>query len=247
MQGYDIPSNISKIKNNTITVGQLQFVPAPIQTRTEWDMINFLPYTSDIPNYYFIYNGQVLFWPIPSTTGNIITFNYKSRVPELSIADYSTGTIAAAGMVVGSNAVIGSGTTWGSVFPLNTDITFLNLMIKADIPNGDGICYLIQSFQDNTHLTTLYPIQNAPNIAGATYTIGQYPLLSEDFHDMMVYGALKIYFSSISKDVDKFKTFDAEWKLRKTMLEDYAGTKSVNVDLGASPAIVNPNLFIYAP
>ena len=39
-QAYPIPSNISKIKNNTITVGQQKFTPTEIKTRTEWDRIN---------------------------------------------------------------------------------------------------------------------------------------------------------------------------------------------------------------
>lgn len=249
VQAYSIPANISKIKNDTISVGQLKYQPAPVMTRQEWDLINFLPYTSDIPNYFFIYNGKLEIFPIPSTTGNIIEFNYKTRVADLSFSDYSTGTLAAAGAVAGSTSITGLATLWNTsgAFPLNTDIGYYNLCIRINPPYGDGLWYPISRFNSDTSLTLALPIVNAPNITAATtYTIGQIPILSEDFHDMLVYGALKIYFSSIVKDVDKYKEFDAEYNRRLMLLEDYAGTKSFNVDLQSEPQQVNPNLFLYA-
>lgn len=249
VQAYPIPANISKIINDTINVGQLKYQPMAVQSRAEWDLINTLPYTSDIPRYFFIYNGNLEIFPIPSTTGNIITFNYKTRVADLSWADYSTGTIAAAGAVAGDNTVTGATTAWVTTgtYPQNVDIGYYNLNLKINTPYGDGLWYPISKFTDGTHLELLTPIINAPNISAATtYVIGQLPLLQEDFHDMLVYGALKIYFSSIVRDADKFKEYDALYKERLDLLEAYAGTKSINVDLGTPPDVVNPNLFIYS-
>lgn len=248
-QGYNIPANVSKIKNDTINVGQLKFVPAPIMSRAEWDQINFLPYNSDIPNYFFIYQGQVLFWPIPSTTGNIITFNYKARVPDLSIADYSTGTIASGGMIAGSTSITGASTNWNTsgLFPLNVDVSYLNLYLRVDPPNGDGIWYPIYKFNTDTTLTLVLPAGISTTTGTTpTYTIGQMPLLHEDFEDAIIYGALRIYFASIVPDKNKYASFDAEYKMRLTLMEDYLGTKSVNVDLGAQPRMSNPNLYPYA-
>lgn len=247
VEAYNIPSNVSKIKNATISVGQLKYQMIPIMSRQEWDTVNFLPYNSDIPNYLFIYNGKMEVFPIPSTTGNIIQFNYKSRVADLSYADYTTGTLAAAGMVAGSVTVTGTATGW-TAYPQNTDLTFQNLFIKADpSTGGDGIWYQIQSFTSATTLVLVNPIVNAPSITTATtYTIGQMPVLSEDFHDMLPYGALMIYFSTIVKDPNKYAQFEKEYEKRMSLLEDYAGTKSVNVDLEAEPNQVNPNLFLYA-
>ncbi len=244
VQAYAIPANISKIKNDTITVGQLQYQPTFVQTRADWDFINSLPYTSDIPNYCFIYNGNLEIFPIPSTTGNVITFNYKTRVPDLTFADYTAGTITS--MAVNGVSVTGSGSTWSSVFPLNTDITYFNLFLQVTPPKGDGLWYPIRQFNSDTSLTLALPVVNAPNISSAAYTIGQLPLLSEDFHDMLTYGALKTYYASIAPDTNKFKEYDEMYKMRIELLEDYAGTKNVNVDLGSEPQATNPNLFIYA-
>lgn len=243
VQAYPIPANVSKIKNNTITVGQLVFTPAPIRTIQEWTMINALPYTSTIPNYYFIYNNQVLFWPIPSASGQVITFNYKARTPDLSFADYSTGTLSSIG--VGDNQITGTATAWNTTgaFPLNTDMTLFNLHIRITPPSGDGIWYPILRFTSDTDLLLASPIQNAPSTTASAYIIGQLPLLQEDFHDMLVYGALQTYYSSIVSNDSAFKKYSTLYAERLTLLEDYAGTKSTNIDLGPQPTPFNPNLF----
>lgn len=249
VQSYRIPANISKVKDVTINVGQLKYLPTEIMTRREWDNVNYLPYTSDIVNYFFLYNGQMEFFPIPSTTGNVITYNYKERVADLSYADYSTGTLAAAGMVVGSVTVTGTATSWSTQFPLNTLLGFENLYIKANTPGGDGLWYKIRQFTSDTVLTLESPVINAPNITtSTTYTIGQFPVLQEDFQDMIVWGALRIYFSSINPNPTSYKLYDGLYKEKMELLEDYLGTKtSMSVDLGQQPMLVNSNLFIYGP
>lgn len=253
VQYYTIPMNISKIKDLTISIGQLKYKPNEIRTRQEWDAVNFLPYTSDIPQYYFIYRTQVGLqlgiFPIPSTTGNIITYNFKMRVPDLTYVDVTDGHIASSGMVVGSTAVTGTGTAWTSTdaFPSGVDLTFDNLFISATPPNGDGLWYQIRQFSSDTSLTLVSPVISAPNITASTaYTIGQIPLLSEDFHDMLVFGALKTYYSSIVQDTARFQQFDSLYRERLELLAQYAGTKAADVDLGQAPPLMNPNLFIYS-
>ena len=247
VQAYPIPPQVSKIKNDTITIGQLQYTPAPVRSIQEWTQLNALPYTSDIPNYYYIYNNQVEFWPIPSTSGNIITFNYKGRVPDLSFSDYSTGTLSS--IAVGDNTITGVSTAWNTTggYPLNVDLTFFNLYIRINPPSGDGIWYQIKQFNSDTEVILVQPIQTAPSGTASSYTIGQLPLLQEDFHDMLVFGALKIYFSSVKQDKDKYGQFAAEYESRLNLLENYNGTKSINVDLGSQPIPSNPNLYLYAP
>lgn len=244
VQSYPIPATISKIKNDTITVGQLVYTPAPIQSIQEWTQMNAIPYTSDIPNYFYIYNNQVNFWPIPSTTGNVITFNYKGRVPDLSFADYSTGTLS--GLAAGSNVITGVTTAWAGAYPTGVDLLFFNLYIRITPPSGDGIWYPIQRFNSNTELVLATPLQNVPSATAASYVIGQLPLLQEDFHDMIVHGALMTYFSSIKIDKEQYGLYKDQFAQRLDLLKDYASNKSVNVDLGAQPVPNNPNLFIYA-
>jgi len=266
-QKYRIPANISKIIDSTITVGQLRFTPAPVQSRQDWDNLNFLPYASDIPNYFYIYNGNVEFWPVPSTTGNTITFNYKARVPEFSTAflfsdkngtayvsgqtvfDYQKGSLS--GLAAGGVSVTGSSTAWNSTggFPLNTDVSIFNLYLVINPPYGEDIWYPIQQFNSDTSLTLSIPLQNVPQTTtGANgYSIAQLPVLSEDFHDMLTYGALVNYYTNINPDPNKVKINQGEYQRRKEMLDDYAGTKQVNYNLGAQPVLLNPNSYPFYP
>lgn len=246
VQAYPIPPNVSKIKNDTITVGQLVYTPSPVQSIQEWTMLNALPYTSDIPNNFFIYQNQVMFWPIPSTSGNIITFNYKARVSDLSFSNYSDGTLT--NITLGSNLVTGVATNWNTTgnFPLNVDLSYFNLYLKIDPPSGEGIWYPIQKFTTDSNVTLSMPIQNVPSATAAKYSIGQLPLLQEDFHDMLVYGALTTYYASIVDNDKSYAKYKGMYDERLNLLEAYAGTKSVNVDLGGQPTLNNPNLFYFA-
>jgi hypothetical protein len=242
VQFYPLPANVSKVKSGTITIGQLQYTPAPVQSIQEWNQLNALPYTSDIPAYFYIYQNKLGFWPIPSSSGNVITIQCQVTVPNMTYSDYSTGTLAT--VTVGSSNIVGSGTSWSSVFPTGTDLTFANLFLVANPPSGDGIPYQIRSFSSATQATLVKPIVNAPG-TGATYTIGQYPYLSPDFHDAIVYGALRIYFSSIVKDPDRYALYNGLFDEKKELMKYYLGTKHVNVDLSVSPIQQNPNLYIY--
>lgn len=245
VQSYPLPANVSKVKNATITIGQLVYTPAPVSSVQEWTKLNALPYTSSIPAYFFIYQNQLNFWPIPSATGEIITLNCQVNVPDMTYEDYTTpGTIASGGMVVGSNRVVGSSTTWTSTFPANVDLTFANLFLIANPPYGDGLPYQIQSFTNGTTAVLTKPVVYAPNISGSgTMLIGQYPLLAQDFHDAIVYGALRIYFSSIVKDPDRYQLYNTLFTEKLHLMEFYLATKSVNVDLSTTPVLTNPNLF----
>lgn len=240
VQSYPIPANVSKIKNSTITIGQLVYTPAPVQSIQEWTKLNALTYTSSIPAYFYVYNNQLNFWPIPSASGDIITLNCQISVADMTYQDNTTGTVSS--LSIGSNLVVGSGTNW-TQYPQNTDLTFANIFITVLPPGGDGLAYQVQSFQSATAATLIKPIVNAPNPSGANLLIGQYPLLSPDFHDAILYGALRIYFSSIVKDTERYELFNGLFKEKLEQMEFYLSTKQVNVDLSVTPVLTNPNLF----
>jgi hypothetical protein len=245
VQSYRLPANISKLKTSTITIGQLVYTSYPVNSVAEWVRLNALPYNAAYPAYFFVFNDELQFYPIPSTTGYVITLYAQINVADMTYADYTTGTIS--GASVGSNAITGTSTSWNTTghFPLNVDLTFANLFLQITPPNGDGLYYQIQSFQSDTTLTLVKPIINAPNISSANYTIGQYPLLQGDFHDIPVYWALKVYFSSIAKDTDKAGLYDGIMANKLNLMESYLSTKQVNVDLGRSPVQRNANLYPY--
>ena len=148
VQFYKLPSDYSKLKTGTLTIGALKWTPTEILNRMQWDNLNVFPYYADIPNNFFIWNFQFGLWPIPSTTGNIISFNYKRRIPDLSIADYSTGTIT---VTNGSTVVTGAGTT----FTPTTNAVSESRWLQVPQPSGDNLWYQIQSVDSTTGITLI--------------------------------------------------------------------------------------------
>jgi len=239
-QFYDLPADYSKLKTGTITIGTLKWTPTEILSRADWDKLNVFPYYGDIPNNYFIYNNQIGFWPIPATAGNTITFNYKRRVTDLTISDYTTSTVSA---TLNSTAIVGSGTAFVATFlPSAGSVLDLNLWIKITPPKGDGKWYQISSLTDATNLVLVNKYTGGTT-TGASYIIGQAPLLLEDFQDLLVYRPLMIYFSTIVDNPTKKAEFEGLYNSGIELLDKYAGSKTVNANLRGAVNTINPNLY----
>lgn len=242
VQFYPLPPNYSKLKTVTITVGNLKWTPKEVLTRKEWDEINVFPYYADIPNDFFIYQGQLGIWPIPATTGNLITFNYKFRVPDLALEDYTTpGTITLAN---NGTAITGSSTTFAPTTNPVLESRWIQFApTSSTSTSGDNLWYQLASIDSATAATLYNPYQGTALTSTSSYTIGQMPLLMEDFHDMLLWKALSEYFNTIVDKPDKVKEFQALYLEKLKMLEDYAGSKTINVNLGRQTQNLNPNLF----
>lgn len=237
VQSYRLPSDYSKLKTGTLTIGNLKWTPKEVLSRQEWDELNVFPYYADIPNNFFIYQNKFNLWPIPSTTGNIITFNYQRRIPDLSIADYTTpGTVS---VTNGSNTVAGVATS----FIATTNSVSESRWIQFAQPTGDNLWYQIASVDSTTGITLYSPYQGITVSGSSTYTIGQMPILLEDFQDMLLWKALSVYFTSIVDNPKKRAEYEDLYKNKLLLLEEYCGTKTVNVNLGRRQINRNPNLY----
>jgi hypothetical protein len=250
VQSYPLPANISKLKTASITIGQLVYIAYPVNSVQEWVKLNALPYTAAYPAYFFMYNDQLSFWPIPSNTGQVISLYAQVFTPDMTYQDYISSATIANGTIsdsVGSGAITGSSTTFnsGGTFPIGVDLTFSNIFLTITPPGGDGLNYQVQSVASDTALTLVKPIVYAPITSGNYFSIGQYPLLAPDFHDALVYGALRTYFSSIAKDTDKAGYFGGLYQEKLQQMEFYLATKQTNVDLGSSTIQRNPNLYLF--
>lgn len=235
VQFYQLPPDYSKLKTGTLTIGNLKWTPKEILSRQEWDNLNVFPYYSDIPNNFFIWNYTFGLWPIPSTSGNIITFNYKRRIPDLSLADYIMGTVT---VTNGSTTVTGAGTT----FITTANVVSESRYIQITAPTGDNLWYQVASVNSTSSITLVNAYQGV-TASGASYTLGQMPVINEDFQDMLVYKALVFYFTSIVSDSEKAKEFQSYYDRKLELLAEYDGTKTVNVNLARTYAQRNPNLY----
>lgn len=239
-QFYKMPPNYSKLKTITVNQGNLTWTPVEILTREEWDRLNVFPYYSDIPNNFFIYpggdhGGQIGIWPIPSSNGNTITFNYKFRIPDLSLADYMTGTVAVTSL---ATAITGSGSSWTPTTNSQSESRWLQISQTK----GDNLWYQVSSVNSATGITLYQPYQGI-TVSGGSYTLGQMPILMEDFHDMLVWKALTYYYTSIVDNPDRVKEYQAMYDNKLELLAEYAGSKTTHVNLGRGAIRMNPNLF----
>lgn len=177
---------------------------------------------------------------INTPLGNTITFNYKRRVTDLTLGDYTTGTVTATN---GSTTITGSGTGFvANYLPSAGSVLPLNLWIKITPPNGDGNYYQISSLTSATALT-LTNAYTGLTTAGASFIIGQMPLLLEDYHDLLLYRALMIYFTTIVDNPNKRKEFADMYQEGINKLDDYAGSKALQVNLRGAINTVNPNAY----
>lgn len=250
VQFYPFPPNYSKLKDITITVGVLRWTLTEIRTREEWDNLNVFPYYASIPSKFFIYpggdrGGQIGIWPIPSTTGNILTFNYKYRVPDLSIADViNDHTVSVAN---GSTAVTGTSTTWTVTTNPQLESRWIQFAPTAtSSTSGDNLWYQIASINSATSITLYQPYQGTSVTTSPTYTIGQMPLIAEDFQDMPMWKSLQYYFASIVDNPKKSEEYRGIYERKLQLLADYSGSNTVNVNLSPKRAFRgNPNSFPY--
>ncbi len=231
-QFYKLPHDIKQVINVYITVGSIRYQLTEVPTRQFWDTLNFVSYTSDIPQYYYIFNKQIGVFPLPASNSNVITVNYKTRIKDLSQADYTTGTIT---VTNADETITGAGTT------------FINDMegrwLRATAPSGDENWYEIGTYTSATSIELVNPYQG-DTVAGATYIIGEMPILPEDYHDLPVYRACAIYFTTRVPDPTRAQLFDKLYKEGEAKLDAEYGSKSSSVAITpADSEIINPNLF----
>lgn len=238
-----LPQYIDRVSSVYVTVGTYNYSPKECPSREAWDKLNMTTFTSDIPTWWFTYDGKLGLFPRPSTASNVITVNSKRLARDLTVADYTTGGILTA--VNGSTVITGTGTTWtASMVGRWLRIT------ESDTANkGDGYWYQIASYTSATVITLTKPYQGTAITTGnAAYTIALCSLLPEQYQDLPIYGALRTYFTSVAPDATKAQLYEGMYQnMYKTMESDYSvKNQSMVIDdgNGGSFDMQNPNLFI---
>ena len=249
-QFYNLPYDCDLVREISVTVSTQIYTPRLSPSREHWDKLNITPSTSNIPEWYFVFNGQVGLFPTPSTGSNTITVTQKTRVIDLGIADYTTGTIVS--IANGGTAVIGSGTSWTSQMVGR----YIRFTYSDTANTGDGLWYEISGVTDTTHLTLTRSYGGTSIAAGsASYTIGQMPLLPEAFNDMPWIYAAGMYWlkenderasSFISIHGSEGESGSPPTGKVKQLIDSYTAgnTTSMVLDDGRPEEILNPNLTI---
>lgn len=225
-----------------VTVGNYRYSPIEVSTRIAWDKLNEVQVSSNIPTHWFWWDEGVQLFP-RQTTSNVITFNARLKLKDLSLADYTTGTVDI--VTNGSTTVTGSGTTWTTqmagrwlqITPSNTANS-----------GGDGYWYEIAQVTSATVLVLRKPYGGLSLTTGAAaaYTIGQASLIPEPHDFLPIYDALRVYFTSVDPEPNKAKLYTSLYQEGYLQLTRDWGTKiDVVLDRGIDdPPMINPNFLI---
>ncbi len=347
VQFYPLPAQLEKFVNITVLIGNVLWQPNECSSRQFWDALNVIQFYQDYPYYFFIWGGQVGLWPTPTTSGDIVTINYKSRIVDLTmpdVTDTTTGytlslvngstTLLASGsgtapfvawmaqnqnsganlgeitgLVSGTTAYysdlgdtqtnldngtelnftdvggytgITAGTTpyyvgqvtpttfslytdpgFSSIVTLSGSGTALFQVFYTEIANpagsgsairipftssnstcGDNQWYPIDKIISGTTAYLSMPYQGQ-TVSGAPFTIGQTPLLMEDYQDLPLYRAANIYYTTRFPDASKAQLYKSLYDEGFTRLDDAFSNKSTSVVLSdMNQPMVNPNLYV---
>jgi hypothetical protein len=234
-QFYNLPPQCRKIINVTGTIGTVVWVTKDCPDRNYWDVLNTIPFTQDFPMFHFIWNQntQVGIWPTPASNGNTITVNYQKRNIDLSQADYTTGTVTATN--ASSTLTFAGSTLVGNM---------ANRWIQISAPQGDNQWYQILSVNVGASTAVLYGNYTGTTVSGASFTIGEMPVLPEDYQDLPLYRALEVYFTSIVPNPNQAKLYQGLYERGYEQLNADYGSKITSVVLTDTDApLINPNLF----
>jgi len=203
-QSYQVPNSIRKLTDIYVTVGTQIYAPVFVGTPEEWKVVLASNLgTSDVPMFWYRDGNKVYFSPTPASSANTITFRGRAQIRDLSIADYTTGTVVS--IANGATAVVGSGTTWtASMVGRYIKIT------ESDTANkGDGQWYEIGSYTSATSIGLLKPYEGTSIAAGAAaYTIGQMSVLPQEYDIAPIYRAAAVYYEK--EDVSAAERF---WRM----------------------------------
>lgn len=241
-QNYTLPSDFEQLNNFTVQIGGLLWQGKESPSRKHFDSLNVIPFYNDFPQYYYIYNNEFLLYPTPASGNNTLTFHYKKRLLDLSMEDVTnTTSIATVSATNGSTTITATGAAFKEWMESSGWIRISES--TTDAANGDNKWYQINTVTDSTHLE-LKNAYTGANVTGANFTIGDVPILPEDYQDLPIYRALRIYYTSRVPDKSRAETFKNLYEEGYQRLNDKYGSKSTSPVLTDTESpVYNPNLF----
>lgn len=185
-------------------------------------------------------------WALPTGSYQIVFSNGDQRAVTLTNA--GTAVTWSDGLSSAATATITVQSSSGGTIITGIATTFINDMenrwIQVTAPTGDGQWYQIGQYISATAIALLNPYTGDSVTSGA-YTIGEMPLLAEDYQDLALYRALWIYFTSIVPDKSSSTLYEDLYNKGYEMLNQEYGQKNTSPVLtDTDAAVYNPNLFV---
>lgn len=183
-QSVKLPVNYRRLITVNVTSGGVKYTPSEVSNQMTFDKLNAqgTSVTSDFPSYFHIREGALLLYPAISSASLTITTVSLIRPIDMTAADYTTGTVSA--IANGAVAITGSGTTWTAAM--------VGRYIRI---TSEGQWYKIATRVSDTAITIDKPYEGTTIAAGSeAYTIGQLPIVPEEFEDLLWLRPVAIYY-----------------------------------------------------
>lgn len=237
-----LPYDVDLVETVYVTVSGTRYIPEPAPSKKFWDELNYTEQKSDIPQWWFIHEGKFGLYPRPSGDGNIISLNAKIRVPNLNIADYTTGNIDI--ITNASTKVTGAGSP-GWTTPMAgrwLRVTHSNTAASS----GDHQWYEIRAVESATILYLMRPYggRSLTTGAAAAYTIGQMSPLPEAYQELPeIYAAYRYWLKENDDRAESFRSLLIQGE--SELFTSYGfNDLSMVLDSGDEEPYINPNLTI---
>lgn len=188
-QFYQLPPDYLFLKSVTVKVGGFTYNVSEEESQEKWNLLNSTVQTGDIPLVYFlrpsfgVSGAEIGFYPIPATSGNVITIVYEASDRDMFFDKVTTGTVS---VTNGSATVTGSGTSFNA--------NMVGRYFQITSPSSDGMWYRIASFTSSTQIT-LENVYEGPSGANLNYQIVDMFALPEEMQILPCYYAAAHYFS----------------------------------------------------
>lgn len=205
---YQLPARMRKITAVKVVVGTTTYRPKPVEDPNFWHYLQGLSTgESDAAQYFYPEGSQMSLYPTPASDDSVITMRGRKGWKDLSLADYTTGTIVTA--TLADETIVGGSTVWTGQKPVD------NQWIRIDPTTGDNQWYEIDSVTDNTNLELVKPYEGVSIATGTeTYTIGEMSIIPGIYHDLLLWRSLAIAFSRYSmKTSDDSVRANRFWRL----------------------------------
>jgi hypothetical protein len=223
-EAYRLPHNYQRLISVYVMNGTTKYIPVEVPNKSKFDYLSAVSSTSSYPQYFNIFSDYIFFYPLPSDTSWGIYLNYKKTSKEMSADDYSTGTVS---LTANSRTVTGSGTT------------FTSSMVGRFLKAPDGLWYEISGYTSATSIT-LAKTYEGSTVSGATYTIGELPIIPDGFQELLLYKPLMHYFMQKGEEQRSIfykNLYEAGMKDLKSRFQSYTTSQVIE----RTGSFVDPN------
>ena len=180
---YELPPDCRKVMSVKVTVSaSVDYDPKPIDDPIAWEKLQSMNVSaSDVTQFYYVLDKQIILWPAISTAGLTITVRYRKLIKDMTADDYTTGSVQA--WTNGDDDITGVSTVWTEAM--------VGRYIRV---TSDGLWYEIESRSSNTAIVTVKNFLGT-SISSATeaYTIGEMPVIPEAYQDLLLYRPVALY------------------------------------------------------